>query len=173
MGSKVNAPAKSPQAACRLRRFLGLCATFGIDIKGVCTIKGTIGRSSFRRAANLNLPFLRFTYVRILVPQLEFAADLTCMLFCLLFNPAFNTDFPHFSQVVYDVLMMTDSVYNMDFAEVKKPLAWEFRAFEAMPHSMLVCTGTEPVCAGDAGTFHLIRKASVTFLRIAGARAAK
>ena len=69
--------------------------------------------------------------------------------------------------------MMTDSVYNMDFAKIKKPLAWEFRAFEAVPHSMLVCTGTETVCAGNAGIFHLIRKAAVTLLRIAGARAAK
>lgn len=143
------------------------------NLKEAYAIQEKIGRSSFRRSANLHISFLLFTYVRILVPQLEFAADLTCMLFCLLFNPAFNTDFPHFSQVVYDVLMMTDSVYNMDFAKIKKPLAWEFRAFEAVPHSMLVCTGTETVCADNAGIFHLIRKAAVTLLRIAGARAAK
>jgi len=111
--------------------------------------------------------------MRILVPQFEFAADLTCVLLRLFLNPAFDTDFSHFSQIVYDVLVMTDPIHNMDLAEVKQSLTWKFGAFKATLHSVFVCTSTEAMGTDHAIAPHFVGKAAVTLLRIVGAGAAE
>ena len=71
------------------------------------------------------------------------------------------------------MLVVANSVYNVNFAEVDKSLTRKFGTFKAMPYLMLCCAGAEPVPAVHTITFYQIGKAAMALLRITGACAAE
>ena len=95
------------------------------------------------------------------------------MLRGLFFDPAFHTCLLHFAQITDDILMVADSVDDVDFAECDQPLTGKFPAFKAIFHTVFLGAGPESRDAFDAVAAHLVGIAAVAIFRIIGAGSAE
>ena len=95
------------------------------------------------------------------------------MLRGLFFDPAFHTCLLHFAQITDDVLMMADSVDDVNFAECDQSLTRKFPAFKAIFHTVFLGAGPESRDAFDAVASYFFGIATVAVFRIIGAGSAE
>ena len=95
------------------------------------------------------------------------------MLRRLTLHPFLHANLLHFAQITDDILMVADSVDDMNFAECDQSLTRKFPAFKAIFHTVFLGAGPESRDAFDAVASYFFGIATVAVFRIIGAGSAE